>query len=170
MDAAYQRFFSGISGYPRWARKSGFVSFRDPQNVQLRRISRRWGEVKIQGIGWVRLRMHRAPIGSRIASAIYVEEPDGKVFLSVVLERHKRIPTKARIDDPSFETAVGTDRGGTIGAATFDGVETCLRDFEPLHPGETERLKRRWPGRRKGPTTEPEPSCRLGKPSCARTR
>ena len=67
--------------------------------------------MKIQGIGWVRLRMHRAPIGSRIASATYVEEPDGKVFLTVVLERHKRVPTKPRVLDPAFDTA-----------ATFDGL------------------------------------------------
>jgi len=141
-DTAYGRFLAGDSGYPRWAKKTGWVSFRDPQNVQLKRVSQRWGEVKIQGLGWVRVRMHRAPIGSGVCSATYVEEPDGKVFVAVVVERHKRVPTKARVDDPAYETAVGVDRGGAIGAATFDGVDGDLRDFTPLRPGEAKRLER----------------------------
>ena len=141
-DSAYRRFLTGVSGYPRWAKKSGGVSFRDPQGVRLERVSRRWGRVKIQGLGWVRVRMHRAPLGSRVCSATYVEEPDGKVFVAVVVERHERAPTKPRIDDPSYRTAVGVDRGGTIGAATFDGVDADLRNFTPLRPGEAERLRR----------------------------
>lgn len=141
-DFAYRRFLAGGPGYPRWAKKSGWVSFRDPQGVKVERVSRRWGEVNIQGLGRVRVRMHRAPIGSRVCSATYVEEPDGKVFIAVVVERHKRNPTKPRIDDPFYQTAVGIDRGGVVAAATFDGVETDLRNFTPLRPGEAERLRR----------------------------
>ncbi len=97
-DNGYQRFFAGETGYPRWAKRSGWVSFRDPQGVEVRRLSRRWGEVKIQGLGWVKVRMHRLLVGKRICSAAYTEEPDGKVFVSVLMERRRRGPTKARIE------------------------------------------------------------------------
>ncbi len=51
-DTAYKNFFSNKSRYPTWTTKTTGVRFRDPQNVQIRRISRRFGEVKIQGVGY----------------------------------------------------------------------------------------------------------------------
>lgn len=141
-DTAYRRFLSGGAGYPAWARRSGWAGFRDPQDVKVRRLSRRWGEIKIQGVGWVRVRMHRPLIGSRVCSATWTEEPDGKVFISVLVERHKRRPTKPRIDDPQLAAAVGVDRGGVVAAATASVTETCLRDFVTLRTKEAERLRR----------------------------
>lgn len=50
-DTASHRFISGQSRYPTWAKKSTRASFQDPQGVKFRRISGRWREVKIQGVG-----------------------------------------------------------------------------------------------------------------------
>ena len=135
-DASYQRFFSGKAKYPTWAKKSSQVSFRDPQNVKVRRSSRRWGEVKIQGMGWVRIRMHRSLVGNRVCSATYTKEPDGKVFISILCERHKRQPTKPFDKE---NTIVGVDRGVAVAVATSDGD---LINRENWTPKERERLVR----------------------------
>lgn len=135
-DAAYQRFFKGEGNYPTWTTKSGPRSFRDPQNVRPTRVSRHWGEVKLQGMGRVRVRLHRAPMGSRVCSATYTEEPDGKVFVSVLFERRKREPTSPRAPQGS---EVGVDRGVAVAVATSDGE---LVDRDMWRPKERERLRR----------------------------
>ena len=135
-NTAYQRFFSGQSRYPTWARKASRTSFRDPQDVKFRRLSRRWGEVKIQGVGWIRVRAHRALVGSRITSATVTLEPDGKMFISVLCEQHKRQPTKPLAAE---NTTVGIDRGVAVAIATSDGE---LINRENWTPKEKERLRR----------------------------
>ncbi len=135
-DTGYQRFFSGKAKYPTWAKKSSRVGFRDPQNVKARRSSRRWGEVKIQGMGWIKIRLHRPLVGNRICSATYTKEPDGKTFISVICERHKRQPTKT-LDKEN--TTIGIDRGVAVAVATSDGD---LINRENWTPKERERLVR----------------------------
>ena len=135
-DIAYRRFLSGVAGYPRWAAKRVRQSFRDPQHVSWRRISCRWAETKIQGVGWVRVRAHRPLIGSRICSATVVLEADGKVFISVLVEKHHRRPTKPRAPEGS-ET--GVDRGVAVAVATSDEE---LVDRENWSRKEIERLHR----------------------------
>ena len=135
-DIAYRRFFSGQSRYPTWARKGSRASFRDPQDVKFRRLSRRWGEVKIQGVGWVQVRAHRSVVGSRITSATVTMEPDGKMFISVLCERHKRMPTKQLAPE---NTTFGIDRGVAVAIATSDGE---LINRENWTPKEKERLRR----------------------------
>jgi transposase len=135
-DAGYQRFFSGKAKYPTWAKKSSRIGFRVPQHVEIERISRRWGEVRIQGMGWIRIRMHRPPVGSHISSATYTREPDGKAFISILCERHKRQPTKP-LDKEN--TTIGIDRGVAVAIATSDGD---LINRENWTPKERERLVR----------------------------
>ncbi|EQD81040.1 DNA (cytosine-5-)-methyltransferase [mine drainage metagenome] len=135
-NTAYQRFFSGLSRYPTWAKKGSRASFRDPQDVKFRRLSCRWGEVKIQGVGWIRVRTHRPLVGNRITSATVVIEPDGKMFISVLCERHKRQPTKPLVTE---NTTVGIDRGIAVAIATSDGE---LINRENWTPKEKERLRR----------------------------
>ena len=86
--------------------------------------------------------MHRPLLGSRICSATWTEEPDGKVYISVLVERHVRQPTKPRVADHSLSTAIGVDRGGAIAAACASAHETLKRDFVTLGPKEAERLRR----------------------------
>ena len=135
-DAGYQRFFSGKARYPTWARKSSRIVFRVPQHVEIRRGSRRWAEVRIQGMGWIKIRIHRPLVGNRICSATYTKEPDGKTFISILCERHKRQPTKP-LDKEN--TIVGVDRGVAVTVATSDGK---LINRENWTPKERERLVR----------------------------
>ncbi len=135
-DTAYHRFVSGQSWYPTWTRKGSRASFRDPQGVKFRRLSRRWGEVKIQGVDWILVKAHRPLVGSRITSATVVIEPDGKLFISLLCERHKRQPTKPLAEEG---TTVGIDRGIAVAIATSDGE---LINRENWTPKEKERLRR----------------------------
>ncbi len=141
LNRAYQSFFDGIAGYPQWTRYSGWYSFRDPQDVKLRVKSRRWAEVKIQGLGWMKVRYHRPMQGAGIKSATVVMEPDGKVFISVLAEFHRRQPAKPLVED--WESAVGVDRGVKVAVAAKDGLGNAdLIDREMWTPGERKRLRR----------------------------
>ncbi|MHB1553232.1 MAG: RNA-guided endonuclease InsQ/TnpB family protein [Acidimicrobiales bacterium] len=136
-DDAYRRFMKGESGYPTWTKRSGGYRFRDPQGVKLRRTSKRWGEVKLQGMGWVKVRLHRSLVGTRICSATYEEEPDGTVWVTLLTEVHERRPTKPKV--ASFDSAVGIDVGVAVPVALSDG-KTFDQDF--WKPGELRRKVR----------------------------
>jgi len=69
-----------------------------------------------------------------------VAEPDGKVFISVLVERHKREPTKALACAGS---EAGVDRGVAVAVATWDGREGELANRENWKPKERERLRRK---------------------------
>ena len=60
----------------------------------------------------------------------------------MLVERHVRQPTKPRVADHSFATAIGVDRRGAIAAACDSARETLKRDFVTLGPKEAERLRR----------------------------
>jgi len=134
---AYQNFFSGQAAYPTWCRYSAGYSFRDPQHVGFRLVSNRWAEVKVQGLGWVKVRAHRALKGANIKSATVVMEPDGKVFISLLTSCHRRNPSKPKV--PDWSSATGVDRGVAIAFATSDGD---LIDRVMRKPKEAEHLKR----------------------------
>lgn len=139
-DRAYKNFFAGVAHYPDWQRRSGGYSFRDPQNVGYRRASKRWGEVKVQGLGWVRVRHHRCLRGKAIKSATVVVEPDGKMFVSVLAEIHDRAPSKPLV--PEMESCKGVDLGVEVAVATYDGYGNAeLMDRQTWSLGERRRLK-----------------------------
>ncbi|MHB1524972.1 MAG: RNA-guided endonuclease InsQ/TnpB family protein [Candidatus Dormibacteria bacterium] len=134
VEKAYKRFFAGQARYPRFHSKDRGASFRAPQDVDVRKLSERWGEVRLLGLGWVRVRLHRPLIGRRVTSATLTIEPDGKMFVSILCERRDRRPTK-----PLSETVLGVDRGVAIAVATSDGE---LIDRAMWTPKEKERLVR----------------------------
>ena len=103
LNVAFERFFAGISGYPRFKRKFKNDSFRVPQHVKVRRLSRKWGEVRLQGLGWVRFRFHRAA-GGAVSNAT-VTFKAGQWHVSFCVKRAK--------SEPKVHTgpAVGADRG-----------------------------------------------------------
>lgn len=131
-DWAFERFFAGRAGYPRFKTKSGENTFRDPQGVYVKRLSRRWGTVKIQGVGLIRFRWHRAPVG-RIKHATVILESDGTWWVALTCEVRNR--RRAPVGLP----AVGVDLGVAVAAALSTGE---LLDVTPLRPKEAERLLR----------------------------
>lgn len=67
LDRAYSGFFAGRTGFPRFKRKGERDAFRIQNRakgpIEVRRLNRRWGEVRVPKLGWVRFRWTRKPVG-----------------------------------------------------------------------------------------------------------
>jgi len=130
VDASYQRFFGG-AGYPNFQKRGRNDSFRQPQSVKVRRLNKKWAEVHLANLGWVRFRMHR-PLEGVIKSAT-VKLKAGQYYLSFQVE----MPETSGVDNGG--EAVGADLGVAHTVATSDGQ---FLDMPPHRPGEDERLRK----------------------------
>jgi putative transposase len=97
----------------RWRSKSRSApSFRFPDRryIHVRRLSRRWGEVKLPKIGWVRFRWTRPP-GGTIRNAT-VARDGGRWYISFCIE------DGVAAVEPNGKPPVGVDRGVAVAVAT----------------------------------------------------
>nr|WP_274534528.1 transposase [Micromonospora sp. CB01531] len=118
----------------RWrskARTAPSFRFPDRSQIAVRRVSRRWGEVRLPKFGLVRFRWSR-PLGGVLRNAT-VSRDGGRWYISFCVEDGV---TKAA---PNGRPPVGVDRGVAVALATSDGG---LDDQEFVTPGEAARLKR----------------------------
>lgn len=118
----------------RWRSKTKTTpSFRfpDPNHIAVRRLNRRWGEVRLPKFGPVRFRWTR-PLGGTIRNAT-VSRIGGRWSISFCVD-----DGVAEVA-PNGNAAVGVDRGVTVAVATSDGD---LHDRQFATPGELARLKR----------------------------
>jgi putative transposase len=116
LDTAYRRYFAGLGGCPRFKRKGRGESFRLPQgrDLPVRKLNRRWSEVRIAKLGWCRFRLSR-PIGGEIRHATVSRVALGwHVSFCVALDQR---PAQ-RHDGP----AVGIDRGVAASVALSTGA------------------------------------------------
>lgn len=131
LDRAYGAFFAGRARFPRWRSRHRPAGLRFPQGVEIRRLNRRWGEVRLPKLGWVRFRWTR-PLGGTIRHATLTRDALGwHVSLCVKLDRQ----TAPANGGP----AVGVDRGVAALAATSDGELIALSFWTA---GERKRRKR----------------------------
>src|SRR4029450_6314137 len=118
----------------RWRSKTRTApSFRfpDPEHITVRRLSRRWGEVRLPKFGPVRVRWAR-PRGGRVLKAT-LSRDGGPWYISFCVE--DGVAAVA----PSRKSPVGVDRGVAVAVATSDGA---LHDRAFATPGEAARPKR----------------------------
>ncbi|MCW3818244.1 transposase [Micromonospora sp. DR5-3] len=118
----------------RWRSKTRTApSFRfpDPKQIGVRRLNRRWGEVRLPRFGSVRFRWTR-PLGGTIRNAT-VSRDGGRWYISFCVE--DGVAEAA----PNGKPPVGVDRGVAVAVATSDGD---LDDRAFVTPGEAARLKR----------------------------
>ncbi len=118
----------------RWrskAKTSPSFRFPDPKQVAVRRLNRRWGEVKLPKFGWVRFRWTRA-IGGTIRNAT-VSRNAGRWYISFCVE--DGVVETA----PNGQPAVGVDLGVNVAVATSEGE---MLHRETVTVGEAKRLKR----------------------------
>jgi putative transposase len=135
LDRALVRFFRGQARYPRFKRK-GRESFRIQSRgakgeIRVRRLSRRWGEVRVPKLGWVRFRFSREPLGEIKHLTVSRDALGWHVALCCVRE----------VDRPTVHLGppVGIDRGvvATVALSTSE-----LRSVPGLPPGRAERRRR----------------------------
>jgi IS605 OrfB family transposase len=131
----FKKFFEGETGFPRYARRHGKQGFRIPQHVRVRRVSRRWGEVRVPKLGWVRFRWAKAPVGE-IRNATVTLDVDGHYHLCLCCRRRERHPQQKPL---ALDSIVGTDLGVECPVVTSDGR---LFGFHSMTPKEAERLRR----------------------------
>ena len=130
-DQAMQNFFGGTHGYPGRRKKhlhEGFrIAGRPGRDWGARRLNRRWGQVQVPKIGWVRFRWTRAL--PECKSYRVARDRSGRWHVAFTA-----IP--APIPAPGTGEVVGVDRGVVITAALSTG--------EMLHcPGLTSRERAR---------------------------
>ncbi|GAA4258474.1 RNA-guided endonuclease InsQ/TnpB family protein [Dactylosporangium darangshiense] len=118
----------------RWRSKTRTApSFRFPDrnHIAVRRLNRRWGEVRLPKFGPVRFRWTRA-IGGTIRNAT-VSRDGGRWYVSFCVEDGVAEAV------PNGKPPVGVDRGVAVAVATSDGD---LHDRAFVTRGEAARLRR----------------------------
>lgn len=105
--------------------------FPDPERIGVKRLSRRWGLVRLQKFGWVRFRWTR-PLGGQIRNATVLRDGE-RWYISFCIE--DGLPE----GEPNGRSAVGVDRGVKAAVACSNGQ---IRDRAFITPPETERLRR----------------------------
>lgn len=118
----------------RWRSKANTPpSFRFPEGkrMDVRRLNRRWGEVKLPKFGWARFRWTRSP-GGTIRNAT-VSRDGGRWYVSFCVE------DGVTASVPNGKPAVGVDRGVAVAVTTSEGE---MFDRESVTVGEASRLKR----------------------------
>ena len=135
LDRAFKNFWRNPShfGRPSW-RKAGIHEGFAVRDLKTRRINRRWGEVHVPKLGWVRFRITRA--WAEIA---------GGTSARVTLDRAQRWHVSFTTPPKPFErtgtgAVVGLDMGVVSAFTTSDGEHSVMPQL--LSPGETQRKRR----------------------------
>ncbi|QKW40244.1 transposase [Actinomadura sp. NAK00032] len=132
---AMANFFTGTHRRPTWRKAGVHEGFRvvgaRGRAWDVRRLSRRTGEVRVPKVGWVRFRWSR-PVPPDARSFRVTRDRAGRWHVAFA---HVPAPVPA----PGNGEAVGVDRGVAVSAALSTGE---MRTVPGLTPGEAERLKR----------------------------
>ncbi|MFD8784605.1 RNA-guided endonuclease InsQ/TnpB family protein [Kitasatospora sp. NPDC059599] len=135
LDAAYLNFWNPghPAGFPvrkRRGHRMG-IPFKG-QDIAVRKLNRRWAEVKLPKLGWVRFRLSRA-LGGTIRNATVSRDGTG-------LHISFGVATGREPDAPNGKPGCGVDFG--VAASAFVSSETAPRLMPPtLTRAERARLK-----------------------------
>lgn len=118
LDKAYQAFFAGRAGHPKPRRKGEADQFRFMgREVSVRRLNRRWSEIRLPKIGWVRFRDTRQMDGAIRNATIRLTALGWQVS----------IMCKCEVAEPTqLPGSVGIDRGVTIPLMLSNGDQFHL--------------------------------------------
>lgn len=121
LDSGFQRFFSGLGGYPQPRRKGERDRFTlpDPSYLGFKRFNKSRGAIRIPKLGWVKFVGYR-PLGGELRN-ITISRKAGHWYASVAWRVDIPAPPKSSL--PS----VGIDRGVAKLATLSTG-----KHFEPL--------------------------------------
>ncbi|MGB8207253.1 MAG: transposase [Mycobacterium sp.] len=130
---AMRNFFNGTHRRPTWRKAGKHEGFRQVgvKPCHVKRLSRRYGQVWIPKVGWVRFRWTR-DIRDTVKSYRVTLDRCGRWHIAFAA-----IPPP--ISGPGDASVVGVDRGVTVSAALSTGE---LLHAPGLHAGEAERLRR----------------------------
>ena len=116
-DQAMNNFFAGTHRRPSWrkaGRDEGFrITGQRGRQWDVRRLNRRWGEVRIPKAGWIRFRWSRAVPGD-VKSFRVTRDRAGRWHVAFA-----HVPDP--VEGPGNGEVVGIDRGVTVSAALSTG-------------------------------------------------
>ena len=131
LDRAFARFFVGLARHPRCRSRRRQMGLRFPQGVQVRKVNRRWGEVKLPKLGWCRFRLSRELDGEVRHATVRRDALGWHVSFCVATTHAPR--------EPNGGAPIGIDRGVVATVATSDGrLESAPR----LRKEQATRLRR----------------------------
>jgi IS605 OrfB family transposase len=143
LDLAYQRFWLGLAGHPqRKKRGRSAAVLRFPQDVVARRLNKRWGEVKLPKVGWLRFPWSRSLAGT--LQHVTLTERCGVWHVAFCLEQPDR-PSS-----PNELPATGVDRGVEIAFMTSAGETFDQTMWKPTEKQRLLALERRKARQQKG--------------------
>lgn len=143
LDSAYARFFSGLGGFPKFKRRGRGDSMRfDAGHYGFRRVNRKWAEVRIPKVGWIRARIGQ-PIRGQLRGATVSRDAVGW-HVSFVVELSGQAPRRPR---PS---PIGLDRGVAATIATSGGDLHCAPGTTPGEDRRRLKLERKLARQTKG--------------------
>jgi putative transposase len=130
---AMRNFFRGSHRRPTWRKAGRHEGFRQVgfKPRHLKRLSRRYGQVRISKVGWVRFRWTR-DIPAAVKSYRITLDRSGRWHIAFAA-----VPES--IPGPDDGSVVGIDRGVAVSVALSTGELLCVPG---LRPGETKRLRR----------------------------
>jgi putative transposase len=133
LDRAFERFFDGTAGFPRFKKRGSHQSMRfpDPKQFEVRRVSKKWAMARFPKLGWCRVRWTRELDGEIRHASVKCEADRWHVSFCI------ETPAQTRV--PNGLAPVGVDVGVVTAIATSDGSRW---DFNGWRPGEAERLRR----------------------------
>ncbi|ASJ73409.1 RNA-guided endonuclease InsQ/TnpB family protein [Granulosicoccus antarcticus] len=112
LDRAFQNFFAGRAGFPRFKKKGDGDSFRYPEPKQFK-LDQANNRVFLPKLGWIRYRNSRKVLGT--LRNITISERCGKWFFSVQTVR------EVEASQHPSTSLVGIDMGIKVFAAQSDG-------------------------------------------------
>ena len=113
-DRAVAGFFKGTHRRPTWRRKHQHEGFC-VRDTKVRVFNRKWAEVAVPKLGWVRFRVSRALPESALGMARITQDKAGRWHVSFPA------PQPAVNDAGRVGRSVGIDRGVATTIATSDG-------------------------------------------------
>lgn len=129
LDTAFQRFFNGLGGYPKFRKRGDGDRFTFPDRKQIvvkegrdgLLVLPKFGKTKSDN-GPIRARIHR-PLQGQVRSVTISCRGD-RWFASILLRQRVAVGHPSRAVAPVVrpENVVGTDRGTAVPVATSEGV------------------------------------------------
>jgi IS605 OrfB family transposase len=128
-DQAFRNWWAGSHRRPTWRRKGVHEGFC-VRDVSVRKLSRKWGEIQVPKLGWVRFRLSR-PVGEHGMARVTCDRA-GRWHVSFSAPQPALLRTRSG-------TVVGVEVGVAHAATTSAGEH---HDIPGLRPGEQARLVR----------------------------
>jgi len=131
LDNAFQRFFSGLGGYPKKkSKKFHHCSFQVPQDYKINLLT---SELFLPKIGWIKVKMHRNLVDPSLFSGIIKHRDNSETFRTLTVSK---TPTGKYYVSILTDDLVNNPPAVEYSKATLLGIDVGIKTFAALSSGE----------------------------------